>query len=159
MFLQGLEEDQIILEYQSYTINAVWLPTVPTGLKQNIIISQQIVCSLQYTSRRNFWSLEPSPVISKAISIMIMPFSTWLIDLGKKWDLRLMTTSEKISLKDPAIFMVVFSHEKEEDSVKKQFSNRRKTFAIYKRFDSRKHKFSNISKSSSFMYLENSSKP
>ena len=31
--------------------------------------------------------------------------------------LRLMTTQEKSSLTHPAIFMVVFSHEKEEDSV------------------------------------------
>ena len=33
--------------------------------------------------------------------------------------LRLMTTQEKSSLTGPETFMVVFSHEKEEDSVKK----------------------------------------
>ena len=70
-----------------------------------------------------------------------------------------MTTKEKSSLTGPETFMVVFSHEKEEDSVKKQFGDRRKNFAIYKRFDSRKHKLSNISKSSSFRYLQNSFKP
>ena len=67
----------------------------------------------------------------------------------------LITIKEKNSLTGPEIFLIVLSHEIEEDSVKKkEFGNRRKTFAIYKRFDSRKHKFSNISKSSSFMYLQ-----
>ena len=69
-----------------------------------------------------------------------------------------MTTLEKSSLTGPETFMVVFSHEKEEDSLKKYFGNSQKNFAIYKRFDSRKHKLSNVSKSSSFRYLQNSSK-
>ena len=69
-----------------------------------------------------------------------------------------MTTKEKSSLTGPETFMVVFLHQKEEDSMKKEFGNRRKNFAIYERFDSRKHKLSNISKSSLFRYLQNSSK-
>ena len=43
-----------------------------------------------------------------------------------------MTTQEKSSLTGPETFMVVFSDEKEEDSVKKFVGNRRKNFAIYK---------------------------
>ena len=39
-----------------------------------------------------------------------------------------MTTLEKSSLIGPQTFMVVFSHEKEEDSVKKEFGNRKKIF-------------------------------
>ena len=64
----------------------------------------------------------------------------------------------KSSLTGPEPFMVVFSHEKEEDFREKKFGNSRKNFTIYEGFDSRKHKLSNISKSSSFRYFQNSSK-
>ena len=52
------------------------------------------------------------------MSIMLNSYY-WKADLDKVKALRLMTTSEESSLIGPETFMVVFSHEKEEDSVKK----------------------------------------
>ena len=120
----------------------------------DIIISAYVKFLWCYVTSLIYCFLEPS----QAGSIAFWGVGTTAGTGDLSW--RLMTTLEGSSLTGPEIFMVVFSHEKEKIPRKNnKFGNRPKNFAIYKRFDSRRNEFLNISKSSSFMCLQNSSKP